>query len=106
MMTVTPDFIAFYNITQHGLDWPWNLANISAVPSKPGVYVLKTAAGKPQYVGKSEKDLSSRIRDHYPNDIPAVNLFDWYATRTAQAADVLEVALIKAYNPPYNKQVG
>lgn len=96
------EFLDHFNITKHGLDWPWTKGNISQVLNTSGCYALKRNATSAQYAGMSENRLGDRIMDHFPDEFPNVNQFDWYVTKTIQDARNLEQFLIKLYSPPSN----
>ncbi len=81
--------------------------DLSALPSAPGVYVFRDAAGRPLYVGKSVS-LRARARAHFQ---PGAERAGWTAhaavvdhreTRSELGALVLENRLIKALRPPGN----
>jgi DNA polymerase-3 subunit epsilon len=81
--------------------------DLSNLPSAPGVYVFRDAAGRPLYVGKSVS-LRTRARAHFQ---PGAERAGWTAhaavvdhreTRSELGALVLENRLIKALRPPGN----
>jgi DNA polymerase-3 subunit epsilon len=81
--------------------------DLSGLPSAPGVYVFRDAAGRPLYVGKSVS-LRARARAHFQ---PGAERAGWTAhaavvdhreTRSELGALVLENRLIKALRPPGN----
>ena len=42
-------------------------SKLAALPARPGVYILKDAAGEPIYVGKA-KSLRDRVRSYFRDD--------------------------------------
>ncbi len=91
-------------------DWK-NLADLSAVAERPGVYVFRGGKNEVLYVGKA-RDLKSRLQTYR---VPggdgrfAVRFLERDAqrvetivTRTEQEALLLEDSLIKQYKPPHN----
>ncbi len=84
---------------------------IRSLPSCPGVYLMKDAAGSVLYVGKS-KNLKSRVgsyfqasRPHPPKILKLVKHlkdFDYILTDTEFEAFMLECRLIKELSPLYN----
>lgn len=86
------------------------LEKANALPLCPGVYVMKNAAGKVIYVGKSRK-LKNRVSQYFQNGekniktekmVNAVADFDYYICSTEIEALSLENTLIKQWNPRYN----
>jgi excinuclease ABC subunit C len=81
------------------------------LPSKPGVYLMKDAAGKIIYVGKA-KSLRNRVRSYFhdsPPHHPKISTliskiadFDIIATDSEMEALILEANLIKEHKPRYN----
>lgn len=85
-------------------------AKVDRLPTSPGVYVWKDAAGRALYVGKAG-DLRARVRSYLAgrDTRPLVRLLlrravdvDAVPTRTASEALLLEDATIKREQPPYN----
>ncbi len=84
---------------------------LSALPTEPGVYLMKNADGKVIYVGKAIA-LRNRVRSyfqstrgHTPKTRELVaNIIDWEVIRTDTPAEalILENELIKRYLPKYN----
>ncbi len=82
-------------------------------PHKPGVYIMKDAAGGIIYVGKA-RDLRKRLANYFsPSQatlshhktralINSIASFDYYETRSEQEALLLESRFIKDYRPKYN----
>ena len=86
------------------------LEKANALPMRPGVYIMKNAAGSVIYVGKSRK-LKNRVSQYFQNsekNIKTANMvrqvkdFDYYLCDTEIEALSLENTLIKQYNPKYN----
>ena len=86
------------------------LQKANALPLRPGVYIMKNAAGSVIYVGKSRK-LKNRVSQYFQNsekNIKTANMvcqvkdFDYYVCDTEIEALSLENTLIKQYSPKYN----
>jgi len=87
------------------------LEKLKTVPTKPGVYLFKTAREKVLYVGKA-KSLRSRLRSYFiknPNldgrkmaMLRRVEDFSYLVTDTEIEALALEANLIKQHKPRYN----
>ncbi len=86
----------------------WTKENIDSVPNTRGVYILRknTTIESILYIGMAgEKRLKERILEHFNSkDVPEVNFFDWYETKTESDARILENFWIDKYVPIYNKQ--
>jgi DNA polymerase-3 subunit epsilon len=81
--------------------------DLSKLPDDPGVYVFRDEHGRPLYVGKSVS-VRSRARSHFC--APAgwterAAVVDYKPTNSELGALVLENRLIKAWQPPGNKQL-
>jgi excinuclease ABC subunit C len=86
-------------------------SRLSALPTQPGVYLMKNAAGDVLYVGKAQA-LRNRVRSYFQSQIrhdpktrELVNQiadFEVIRTDTATEALILENELIKRYLPKYN----
>jgi excinuclease ABC subunit C len=84
---------------------------LKQLPTKPGVYLHKDAAGKILYVGKA-KNLRSRVKSYFrakPDHDPKTRIMvskaadlDWIVTRSEVEALLVEANFIKQYRPPYN----
>ena len=80
------------------------------LPSDPGVYLFRDAAGKILYVGKSVS-IRSRARAHFaPSSPPAAwtgqaQLVDYRTTGSELGALILESRLIAELKPPGNKRL-
>ncbi|MBQ8408975.1 MAG: excinuclease ABC subunit UvrC [Clostridia bacterium] len=86
------------------------LEKANTLPLRPGVYIMKNAAGNVIYVGKSRK-LKNRVSQYFQNSeknaktagmVRAVKDFDYYVCDTEIEALSLENTLIKQYSPKYN----
>lgn len=79
------------------------------LPPDPGVYLMRTAAGKLLYVGKATS-LRTRVSSYFvrPADaritrmVQEIGRIEYRETPTAVEALMLEAALIKKWQPPYN----
>ncbi|HHX36447.1 MAG TPA: excinuclease ABC subunit UvrC [Clostridiaceae bacterium] len=86
-------------------------ARLDLVPTSPGVYLMKNAAGSVIYVGKAI-NLRNRLRSYFgPNPqgnekvqlmISHINDFSYLLAQNELEALVLESNLIKRYQPFYN----
>lgn len=86
-------------------------AKLQLVPTRPGVYIFKNAAGEPIYVGKAVS-LRSRMRSYFQSpegQAPKVRVmvshiadFDYIVTESEVEALILEANLIKQERPRYN----
>src|SRR6478609_2673832 len=83
---------------------------LKEIPSSPGVYLHKDAAGKVIYVGKA-KNLRSRVRSYFrarPFDrktdalVGQITDFEFIVTDNEVEALILEASLVKQYKPRYN----
>lgn len=80
-----------------------------ALPDKPGVYLMKNAAGKVIYVGKAAS-LKRRVSSYFTHPqetrlekmVSEIREIDYIEKPTAIEALILEANLIKYYFPPYN----
>ncbi len=86
------------------------LEKANGLPVRPGVYIMKNAAGSVIYVGKSRK-LKNRVSQYFQNsekNVKTANMvrqvkdFDYYVCDTEIEALSLENTLIKQYSPKYN----
>ncbi len=81
----------------------------AALPRLPGVYIMKNAAGKVIYVGKS-RSLRDRVSQYFHGDhdvktarmASSVHDFRFVTCDTEMEALALENSLIKQYAPKYN----
>lgn len=86
------------------------LDKANSLPTTPGVYIMKDAAGKVIYVGKSRK-LKNRVSQYFQNSekstktarmVERVHEFEYILCETEIEALSLENTLIKQYTPKYN----
>ena len=86
------------------------LEKANSLPLCPGVYIMRDAAGKVIYVGKSRK-LKNRVSQYFQNGekniktarmVSMVSDFDYYLCDSEIEALSLENTLIKQYTPKYN----
>ncbi|MBF6569985.1 MAG: excinuclease ABC subunit UvrC [Candidatus Binataceae bacterium] len=84
---------------------------LDAIPTEPGVYLLRDKHGKVLYVGKA-KSLRSRVRAYFRDHgderfqvrflMKRVSDFDTLVAASEKEALILENNLIKQYKPRYN----
>ena len=84
---------------------------VAAVPTKPGVYIMKDAKAQVIYVGKAS-NLRNRLRSYFgaPGEfsiklaelVPRVEEFEYIVTDTEAEALLLENNLIKRHQPRFN----
>ena len=85
---------------------------LKLLPAKPGCYLMKDVNGKVIYVGKS-KNLRSRVRSYFKSTqigrraelVEDIRDYDIITVSTDKEAFLLEVTLIKKYQPYYNVQL-
>jgi excinuclease ABC subunit C len=83
--------------------------NIKNIPSSPGVYLMKDAAGKIIYIGKAG-NLKKRIYSYFRNDnsskisimMTFLRHIDFVLASSESEALILENNLIKEYQPYFN----
>ena len=86
-------------------------AELKKLPQKPGVYLMKNAAGEIIYVGKAI-NLRNRVRQYFQSSknqtpktrtmVPHIKEFEYIVTDSEMEALILECTLIKKYRPHYN----
>ena len=86
---------------------------LSALPHKPGVYLMRDRFGTAIYVGKA-RDLRRRVSQYFQPSrrmgwdlkfkalIEAIQDFDFHVVRSEPEALLLESKLIKEFHPRYN----
>ena len=82
---------------------------LSNTPEKPGSYQMKNKDGLIIYVGKA-KNLQRRLKSYFTRTVTGKTLmlvndiydFDYIVTSTELESLILEITLIKKYNPKYN----
>lgn len=85
---------------------------LKLLPEKPGCYLMKDINGTVIYVGKS-KNLKSRVRSYFKSKqvgrraelVKEIRDFDIITVSTDKEAFLLEITLIKKYQPYYNVQL-
>lgn len=88
-------------------------ATLARLPSKPGVYLMKDAAGRVLYVGKAQ-NLRARVRSYWQKEAPSIGqqlirsavdrIDDVEVTVTDSVSEalLLEGNLVKRFQPPFN----
>jgi excinuclease ABC subunit C len=86
---------------------------VSALPHKPGIYLMKDRFGSVIYVGKA-RDLRKRVSQYFHPGrrmgwdlkfnalVEAIHDFDFHVVRSDPEAFLLEGKLIKEFHPRYN----
>src|SRR5574344_2280057 len=82
---------------------------LSLVPTKPGSYQMKNKDNVIIYVGKA-KNLQRRLRNYFTRTVTGktrmlvedINDFEYIVTSSELESLILEITLIKKYNPKYN----
>ena len=82
---------------------------LSLVPTKPGSYQMKNKDGIIIYVGKA-KNLKNRLKSYFTGTVTGktrllvedIEDFDYIVTSSELESLILEITLIKKYNPKYN----
>ena len=82
---------------------------LALVPNKPGSYQMKNKDGVIIYVGKA-KDLQRRLRSYFTRKVTGktkmlvddIDDFEYIVTSSELESLILEINLIKKYNPKYN----
>jgi len=87
---------------------------LASVPLKPGVYLMRDAAGKRIYVGKATV-LRDRMRSYFGSPsglapkiremVARIADFEYIVTESEQEALLLENTLIKQHQPYYNSRL-
>ncbi len=87
-------------------------ATLQLLPTRPGVYLMKDAAGRVLYVGKAAS-LRARVRQYFQDPesqanprlrvlVPKIVDVDTIVTANEVEALILETNLIKQHQPPFN----
>ena len=85
-------------------------AQVGLLPEKPGVYLMRDAAGKIIYVGKAV-NLKNRVRSYFQQRglspktealVARIQTFETIVTTSEMEALILECNLIKKHHPRYN----
>ena len=84
---------------------------IAALPTKPGVYLMRNERDEVIYVGKAAS-LRSRVRSYFGSPrsmegktrvlVAAIADFEYVVTPTVQDALLLEATLVKRHQPFFN----
>ena len=82
---------------------------LETLPKKPGSYQYKDKSGEIIYVGKA-KNLYNRVRSYFIGShdakttklVSEIDDLEYIITSTETEALILEINLIKKYNPKYN----
>ena len=82
---------------------------LSLLPRKPGCYLMKDNTGKIIYVGKA-KILKNRVSSYFNGTkfgktkalVSNIKNFEYIVTQSEKEAFLLEINLIKKYDPKYN----
>ena len=82
---------------------------LSLVPNKPGSYQMKNKEGVIIYVGKA-KNLKNRLKSYFTGTqtgktrllVEDIDDFNYIVTSSELESLILEITLIKKYNPKYN----
>ena len=82
---------------------------LALVPNKPGSYQMKNSDGVIIYVGKA-KNLNKRLRSYFNKNVTGktralvenIDDFDYIVTSSELESLILEINLIKKYDPKYN----
>ncbi len=82
---------------------------LSLVPTKPGSYQMKNKDGVIIYVGKA-KNLKNRLKSYFTGTVTGktrmlvedIDDFEYIVTSSELESLILEITLIKKYNPKYN----
>lgn len=85
---------------------------LKLLPEKPGCYLMKDINGNVIYVGKS-KNLKNRVRSYFKSKqvgrrkelVKEIRDYDIITVSTDKEAFLLEITLIKKYQPYYNVQL-
>lgn len=85
---------------------------LKLLPEQPGCYLMKDINGSVIYVGKS-KNLKNRVRSYFKSRqygrraelVEEIRDFDIITVSTDKEAFLLEITLIKKYQPYYNVQL-
>ena len=90
-------------------------ARLDTLPTRPGVYVMKSSDGTVIYVGKAV-NLRARVRSYFHQQaqlspkthrlVQHIADLEWIVVETELEALVLENELIKRFQPRYNASHG
>ena len=82
---------------------------LALVPTKPGSYQMKNKDGVIIYVGKA-KNLKNRLKSYFTGTVTGktrrlveeIDDFEYIVTSSELESLILEITLIKKYDPKYN----
>ena len=82
---------------------------LALVPNKPGSYQMRDKDGVIIYVGKA-KNLKNRLKSYFTGThtgktlslVENIDDFEYIVTSSELESLILEITLIKKYNPKYN----
>src|SRR5665647_1861046 len=86
------------------------MAQVTLLPDKPGVYLMRDSVGKIIYVGKAV-NLKNRVRSYFQQRgqssktealVARISMFETIVTASEMEALILECNLIKKHRPRYN----
>ncbi|HEY8489707.1 MAG TPA: excinuclease ABC subunit UvrC [Dehalococcoidia bacterium] len=87
------------------------LAQVKALPPRPGVYIFRDAEGQVIYVGKAAS-LRNRVRSYFGSPrsmeprirrlVAGIADLEYIVTSSEQEALILEATLVKRYQPHFN----
>jgi len=109
-VTTMEELASFSSLVPDGVRRKRHLAD--ALPSGPGVYIFRDAAGRALYVGTS-RNLRGRVRTYFTAAEPRARMaemvriaerVDAVPCSTALEAEVRELRLIAEHKPPYNRR--
>ena len=84
-------------------------SKLALLPKSPGCYLMKDNTGKVIYVGKA-KILKNRVSSYFRGEksgktkvlVSNISTFEYIVTESEKEAFLLEINLIKKYDPKYN----
>jgi DNA polymerase-3 subunit epsilon len=82
-------------------------SSIGEIPDAPGVYLFYGEGAAPLYIGKS-RAMRQRVLQHFiagASWTPRVRRIEWQRTAGELGALLREARLVKALDPPYNRQL-
>lgn len=87
----------------------WIEDKLTYLPDLPGCYLMKNEAGEIIYIGKA-KNLKNRVRSYFRGAhntkteklVSEIHRFETIVTKTNKESLLLEINLIKKYQPHYN----
>jgi excinuclease ABC subunit C len=106
----TKDMLKYKLITMSASKINPLLVRARQLPTDPGVYIMKNAAGKVIYVGKAV-NLRNRVKSYFMKTyhdpkteqmVANVHDFEFYIVASEEEALVLELNLVKKFRPHFN----